>query len=105
MTAAFRCGSRAPIGVTEAPGVGSRRRREVGRRTELEHGGAGPSQRADWLLLFATGDEGEVGVAVETPRGPVVESLLERGLCRLLDHPKQLSEPGCWRRCLPSVAM
>ena len=47
---------------------------------EFEHGGAGLSQMADWLLSFAAGDEGEVGVAIETPRGPVVESLMERGL-------------------------
>lgn len=50
----------------------------VGER-EFEHGGAGLSQMADWLLSFATGGEPEVGVAVETPRGPVVESLMERG--------------------------
>ena len=46
---------------------------------EFEHGGAGLSQMADWLLSFAAGAEGEVGVAIETPRGPVVESLMERG--------------------------
>ena len=34
---------------------------------EFEHGGAGLSQMADWLLSFAAGDEGEVGVAIETP--------------------------------------
>ena len=36
-------------------------------------------QMADRLLAFAASDAGEVGVAVETPRGPVVESLMERG--------------------------
>ena len=48
------------------------------------------SQMADWLLSFATGDEREVGVAVETPRGPVVESLMERGFAVHSINPKQL---------------
>ena len=51
---------------------------QLGER-EFEHGGAGLSQMADWLLSFAAGDAGEVGVAIETPSGPVVESLLEHG--------------------------
>ena len=37
----------------------------------FKHGGAGLSEIADWLLSFAAGD---VGVAIETPRGPVVET-------------------------------
>ena len=56
----------------------------------FEHGGAGLSQMADWLLSFATGDAGEVGVAIETPRGPVVESLMERGFAVHSINPKQL---------------
>ena len=57
---------------------------------EFEHGGAGLSQMADWLLSFAAGDEGEIGVAIETPRGPVVESLMERGFAVHSINPKQL---------------
>ena len=57
---------------------------------EFEHGGAGLSQMADWLLSFAAGDESEVGVAVETPSGPVVESLMERGFVVHSINPKQL---------------
>ena len=53
---------------------------EVLGEREFEHGGAGLSQMADWLLSFATGDAGDVGVAIETPSGPVVESLLEHGV-------------------------
>ena len=45
---------------------------------------------ADWLLSFAKGDASEVGVAVETPRGPVVESLMERGFAVHSINPKQL---------------
>ena len=56
----------------------------------FEHGGAGLLQMADWLLSFAKGDASEVGVAVETPRGPVVESLMERGFAVHSINPKQL---------------
>ena len=57
---------------------------------EFEHSGAGLTQMADWLLSFATGDAGEVGVAIETPRGPVVESLMEHGFAVHSINPKQL---------------
>ena len=33
---------------------------------------------------------GDVGVAIETPRGPVVESLMERGIAVHSINPKQL---------------
>ena len=56
----------------------------------FEHGGSGLSQMADWLLSFAAGDAGEVGVAIETPRGPVVESLMEHGFAVHSINPKQL---------------
>ena len=56
----------------------------------FEHGGAGLSQMADWLLSFAAGEAGEVGVAIETPRGPVVESLMEHGFAVHSINPKQL---------------
>ena len=55
----------------------------------FEHGGAGLTQMADWLLAFAS-DAAAVGVAVETPRGPVVESLMERGFAVHSINPKQL---------------
>ena len=44
------------------------------------------SEMADWLLSFAAGD---VGVAVEAPRGPVVESLMEHGIAVHSLNPKQ----------------
>ena len=34
----------------------------------FEHGGAGLSEMADWLLAFAAEEAGEIGVAVETGR-------------------------------------
>ena len=52
--------------------------------------GAGLSKMADWLLSFAAGEAGEVGVAAETPSGPVVESLLEHGFAVHSINPKQL---------------
>ena len=51
----------------------------------FQHGGAGLAEMAKWLLSFASTAE-EVGVAIETPSGPVVESLLEPRLGRLLDQ-------------------
>ena len=63
---------------------------KVVRERVFEHGGEGLLQMADWLLSFAKGDASEVGVAVETPRGPVVESLMERGFAVHSINPKQL---------------
>ena len=56
----------------------------------FEHGGAGLSAMADWLLSFAAGAADDVGVAIETPRGPVVESLMEHGIAVHSINPKQL---------------
>ena len=46
--------------------------------------------RTGCLLSFAAGDAGEVGVAIETPRGPVVESSMEHGFAVHSINPKQL---------------
>ena len=56
----------------------------------FEHGGQGLSEMADWVLSVAAGEADQVGVAIETPRGPVVESLMERGLAVHAINPKQL---------------
>ena len=45
---------------------------------------------ANWLLSFAAGEAGEVCVAIETPRGPVVESLMARGFAVHSINPRQL---------------
>ena len=55
----------------------------------FEHGGAGLAEMAGWLLSFS-GGAAEVGVAIETPRGPVVESLMEQGFAVHSVNPKQL---------------
>ena len=53
------------------------------------HGGAGLAALADWLVSFA-GEAAAVAGAIETPRGPVVESLMERGFVVHAINPKQL---------------
>ncbi len=55
----------------------------------FRHGGAGLTEMAKWLLSFASTAE-EVGVAIEVPRGPVVESLLEHDFAVYSINPKQL---------------
>ena len=56
----------------------------------FEHGGQGLSEMADWVVSVAAGAADQVGVAIETPRGPVVESLMERGFACHAINPKQL---------------
>ena len=56
----------------------------------FEHGGQGLSEMADWVLSVTAGEADQVGVAIETPRGPVVESLMERGFAVHAINPKQL---------------
>ena len=40
---------------------------------EFKHGGAGLTEMATWLLSFTAGKADDIGVAVETPSGPVVD--------------------------------
>ena len=43
-----------------------------------------------WLLKASGGEPGEIHVAIETPHGPIVEALLERGFNVYCINPKQL---------------
>ena len=61
----------------------------VGRRT-FEHSGAGLAQMADWLLRETGAAAADIRVAIETPHGPAVETLLERGFKVYSINPKQL---------------
>lgn len=61
----------------------------VGRRV-LEHSGTGLAQMADWLLRESGAAPADMHVAIETPHGPVVETLLERGFNVYAINPKQL---------------
>jgi len=54
------------------------------------HGGAGLTELCDWLLTKAGAAAERIAVAIETPRGPVVETLLERGFAVFSINPKQL---------------
>jgi transposase len=57
---------------------------------DIIHGGAGLAEACDWLLAKTGARPGEIAVAIETPRGPVVEIFLERGFQVYSINPKQL---------------
>ena len=54
------------------------------------HGGAGLAEMADWILAKTGTEADAVGVAIEIPHGPVVETLMERGFAVHSVNPKQL---------------
>lgn len=57
---------------------------------DVTHGGAGLSELRSWLIEKTKAQPGEIAVAIETPHGPVVEALLERGFQVYAINPKQL---------------
>ncbi|HTD57875.1 MAG TPA: IS110 family transposase [Solirubrobacteraceae bacterium] len=61
----------------------------VGER-DVDHSGTGLSELYDWLLAKTGATPGQIAVAIETPHGPVVEVLLERGFAVHAINPKQL---------------
>src|SRR5215471_11882943 len=63
--------------------------RKIGER-KVAHGGAGLAEMIAWLLKASGGEPGEIHVAIETPHGPIVEALLERGFNVYSINPKQL---------------
>src|SRR5271167_4705522 len=63
--------------------------RTVGER-KVAHGGAELAEFCDWLLAKTGAPPSRIGVAIETPRGPIVEMLLERGFAVFAINPKQL---------------
>lgn len=67
--------------------VFDRGRKAVGERV-VPHNGAAIAEFAGWLARL--GDPASVAVAIETPRGAVVEMLLERGFAVFHLNPKQL---------------
>src|SRR5262249_4474170 len=66
-----------------------RDRRRVGERV-VDHDGASLARLADWVLTVAAGQPQRVAVAIEVPRGAIVEGLLERGFHVFAINPKQL---------------
>src|SRR5262245_58737250 len=63
--------------------------KKLGQRN-FAHGGTGFSDMIAWLLKTSGGEPSEIHVAIETPHGPIVEALLERGFNVYSINPKQL---------------
>lgn len=61
----------------------------VAERSVLHAGGA-ITEFVDWLVNLAGGQPERMGVAIEVPRGAVVETLVERGVHVYALNPKQL---------------
>lgn len=57
---------------------------------DVAHGGADLSELCAWLLEKTGAPPAQIAVAIETPRGPVVEALLEHGFQVFATNPKQL---------------
>ena len=66
-----------------------RDRRRVGERA-VDHDGASLARLAAWLWTVSAGPPQRVAVAIEVPRGAMVEGLIARGFHVLAMHPKQL---------------
>src|SRR5713101_413024 len=65
-------------------------RRRVGERV-VDHDGASLAQLATWLWALSAGHPQRVAVAIEVPRGAMVEGLIERGFHVFAMNPKQLA--------------
>ncbi len=59
-------------------------------RRSVVHSGDGLHGLGDWLASVGQGQPDTVAVAIEVPRGAVVESLMERGFAVFSLNPKQL---------------
>ena len=57
---------------------------------DFGHGGAGLAEMADWIAATARAGPQSVGIAIETPHGPVVEAMMERGFAVHSINPRQL---------------
>ena len=57
---------------------------------DFAHDGAGLTELRDWLLEETKAAPGQIGAAIETPHGPVVEMLLDHSFQVFAINPKQL---------------
>ena len=57
---------------------------------DVNHEGTGLCELCSWLLERTAASPGQIAVAIETPHGPIVEMLLERGFQVYAINPKQL---------------
>lgn len=64
--------------------------RQVHGERAVEHSGPGLAALADWLVAVAPGAPARIAVALEMPRGAIVDTLLARGLHVFSINPKQL---------------
>src|SRR6266568_2304799 len=67
-----------------------RDRNVVGERV-VDHDGSSLAQLATWLWALSAGHPQRVAVAIEVPRGAIVEGLIERGFHVFAMNPKQLA--------------
>jgi transposase len=67
-----------------------RDRHVVGERV-VDHDGSSLAQLATWLWALSAGQPQRVAVAIEVPRGAIVEGLSERGFHVFAMNPKQLA--------------
>jgi transposase len=56
----------------------------------VPHTGEALAELATWLTTLVEGEPGRIAVAIEVPRGAVVDTLLERGCAVFALNPKQL---------------
>lgn len=61
----------------------------TGERT-FTHGGEGLGAMCDWILTTTDAVAEAIGIAIEVPHGPVVETLMDRGFPVYACNPKQL---------------
>jgi transposase len=57
---------------------------------DVPHDGTALAEMCTWLSQVTGASPGDIAVAIETPRGPVVEALLEHGFAVFAINPKQL---------------
>ncbi|HEV2345357.1 MAG TPA: IS110 family transposase [Actinocrinis sp.] len=61
-------------------------------RRDVAHTGRAYGELCDWLLRTTRAAPGQIGVAIETSHGPVVDALLDRGIQVFAINPKQLDK-------------
>ena len=66
------------------------RQAHVVARRSVAHSGTGIAEFVDWLVKFCEGKPERVAIAIETPRGAMVESLVERTFAVFAINPKQV---------------
>ncbi len=66
------------------------RQAQVVARRSIAHSGTGIAEFVDWLVKLCEGKPERVAISIETPRGAMVESLVERTFAVFAINPKQV---------------